>query len=39
MAIGSYNKVIIGGRLWRDPEMHAFEGGDRIARLSTATTE
>jgi single-strand DNA-binding protein len=39
MAIGSFNKVIIGGRLGRDPEIHTFEGGDRVARLSIATTE
>ena len=39
MAIASFNKVIIGGRLGRDPEIHAFEGGDRVARLSIATTE
>ena len=39
MAIGSFNKVIIGGRLGRDPEFHSFEGGDRVARLSIATTE
>ena len=31
--------MIIGGRLGRDPEIHAFEGGDRVARLSIATTE
>jgi len=39
MAIASFNKVIIGGRLGRDPESHTFEGGDRVARLSIATTE
>ena len=39
MAIASFNKVIIGGRLGRDPEIHTFEGGDRVARLSIATTE
>jgi single-strand DNA-binding protein len=39
MAIGSFNKAIIGGRLGRDPEIHTFEGGDRVARLSIATTE
>jgi single-strand DNA-binding protein len=39
MAIRSFNKVIIGGRLGRDPEIHTFEGGDRVARLSIATTE
>jgi single-strand DNA-binding protein len=39
MAIGSFNKVIIGGRLGRDPEIHTFEGGDRVARVSIATTE
>jgi single-stranded DNA-binding protein len=33
MAIASFNKVIIGGRLGRDPEFHTFEGGDRVARL------
>jgi single-strand DNA-binding protein len=38
MAIGSFNKVIIGGRLGRDPEIREFEGGGRIARLSIATT-
>ena len=31
--------MIIGGRLGRDPEIHTFEGGDRVARLSIATTE
>jgi single-strand DNA-binding protein len=39
MAIGSFNKAIIGGRLGRDPEFTAFEDGNRIARLSIATTE
>jgi single-strand DNA-binding protein len=39
MATGSFNKVIIGGRLGRDPEIHTFQGGDRVARLSIATTE
>ena len=39
MSIASLNKVIIGGRLGRDPEIHTFEGGDRVARLSIATTE
>ena len=31
-AIASSKKVIIGGRLDRDPEIHTFEGGDRVAR-------
>ena len=39
MAIGSFNKAIIGGRLGRDPEFTAFEDGNRIARLSIGTTE
>jgi len=39
MAIASFNKVIIGGRLGRDPEFITFEGGNRAARLSIATTE
>ena len=39
MAIGSFNKAIIGARLGRDPEFTAFEDGNRIARLSIATTE
>jgi single-strand DNA-binding protein len=39
MAIGSFNKVIIGGRLGRDPEFINFEDGNRAARLSIATTE
>jgi single-strand DNA-binding protein len=39
MSIASFNKVIIGGRLGRDPEIHSFEGGERVARLSIATTE
>ena len=39
MALASFNKVIIGGRLGRDPEIHTFEGGDRVARLSIATME
>ena len=30
--IASSKKVIIGGRLDRDPEIHTFEGGDRVAR-------
>jgi single-strand DNA-binding protein len=39
MATGSFNKVVIGGRLGRDPEIHTFDNGNRVARLSVATTE
>jgi single-strand DNA-binding protein len=39
MAAGSFNKVIIGGRLGRDPEIHTFDNGNRVARLSIATSE
>jgi single-strand DNA-binding protein len=39
MAIGSLNKVIIGGRLGRDPELHTFEDGNKVVRLSIATAE
>ena len=39
MAAGSFNNVIIGGRLGRDPEIHTFGDGNRVARLSIATTE
>ena len=36
---GSINKVIIVGRLGRDPEMKSTQQGNRIALLSVATGE
>ena len=39
MAKGSVNKVIIMGRLGKDPELIQTQGGGQIAKLSVATTE
>ena len=36
---GSINKVIIVGNLGRDPEVGALQNGDRVVRLSIATSE
>lgn len=36
---GSVNKVILVGRLGRDPEVKTMQSGDRIANLSVATSE
>lgn len=36
---GSVNKVIILGRVGRDPEVKSFPSGDKIAELSVATSE
>lgn len=36
---GSVNKVILVGRLARDPEIRTLNSGDRVANLSVATSE
>ena len=36
---GSINKVILVGNLGRDPEVAALQNGDRVVRLSIATSE
>ena len=36
---GSINKVILVGNLGRDPEVGALQNGDRVVRLSIATSE
>ena len=36
---GSINKVILVGNLGRDPEVSALQNGDRVVRLSIATSE
>ena len=36
---GSINKVILIGNLGRDPEVGALQNGDRVVRLSIATSE
>ena len=36
---GSINKVILVGNLGRDPEVGALQNGDRVVRLSVATSE
>ena len=36
---GSINKVILIGNLGRDPEVGALQNGDRVVRLSVATSE
>lgn len=36
---GSVNKVIILGRLGKDPEVRTLNNGDRIANLNVATSE
>ena len=36
---GSINKVILVGNLGRDPEVGALQNGDRVVRLSLATSE
>ena len=37
--MASLNKVILIGNLGRDPEIKAFQNGDRIANFSIATSE
>jgi single-strand DNA-binding protein len=37
--MASVNKVIIVGKLGRDPEMRAFPSGDRVANVTIATTD
>lgn len=37
--MSNLNKVQLMGRLGKDPEMHTFNSGDKIARFSLATTE
>ena len=34
-----YNKTTLIGRLGNDPDIKSFDGGDKIANLSVATTE
>lgn len=36
---GSVNKVILVGNLGKDPEIRSFNNGDRVANLTTATSE
>lgn len=36
---GSVNKVILVGNLGRDPELHSFQNGGKVANLSLATSE
>lgn len=36
---GSVNKVILVGRLARDPEIRSLNNGDRVCNLSVATSE
>ena len=36
---GSVNKVILVGNLGRDPEVRAFQSGDKVCNLSIATSE
>lgn len=36
---GSVNKVLIIGRMGRDPEVRSFQNGGRVANLSVATSE
>ena len=36
---GSINKVILVGNLGRDPEVGALQNGDRVVRLSVATSD
>lgn len=36
---GSVNKVIIVGRLGRDPEIRSFQTGSKVCNLSVATSE
>lgn len=36
---GSVNKVILVGRLTRDPEIRSLQNGDRVGNLSVATSE
>ena len=36
---GSVNKVILLGNLGKDPEVGALQNGDRVVRLSLATSD
>src|ERR687893_1038691 len=36
---GSVNKVILIGKLWKDPEIRTLNSGDRVANLRIATSE
>lgn len=36
---GSFNKVVIGGRLGADPDIKTLSADQRVGRLSIATTD
>jgi len=37
--MSSYSKTILMGHLGKDPDIHTFENGDKIAKFSLATSE